>query len=57
VEGLLCGFYCLKLLYLLIDRVNGRNARTGVVNDGFEMIESRFDMGKYFRTLGRLHVT
>jgi hypothetical protein len=54
VEELHYGIYCVKLLvYFLINRVNGRNARTGVMNDGSEMIKSGFDAGKY---LGK-HVT
>jgi hypothetical protein len=58
VEKLPCGIYYLKLLvYVLIDRVNGRNARVGVVNDGAEMIETRFDAGKYLGKYGRLDVT
>ena len=47
MEELLCGIYCLKLLvYFLIDRVNGRNARIRVMNEGSEMIESRFEASK-----------
>ena len=58
VEELPYGIYCLKLLvYFLIDRVNGRNARIGVMNDGSEMIKSGFDAGKYLGKHGRLHVT
>jgi hypothetical protein len=58
VEELVCGICCFKLLvYFLIDRGNGRNARTGVIHDGSEMIVSGFEAGKCFGKHGRLHVT
>ena len=51
-------FYGLELvIYFLITCGNGRNARAWVMNDGSEMIKSRFDAGKSFRKYGRSHAT
>jgi hypothetical protein len=43
--------------HFLIDRGNGRDARTSVMNDGLEMVKSEFNPGKYIGERGNLHVT
>jgi hypothetical protein len=44
-------------IYFLINGGNGRDARTGVINDGSEMIKFGFDPGEYIEERGRFHVT
>jgi hypothetical protein len=44
-------------IYFLIDRGNSRNARTGMMYDGSEMIKPGFDVAKYIENPGWFRIT